>query len=267
MSRVAIVIDADASMAAQARTLAERLQLPLATLEDANADLLLVRTADRLELRTNGPHRTGPIYVDFTAGRIGHRREAGGLARQLIARAIGFKGSPRHVVDATAGLGRDAFMLACLGCRVTAIERSPIIAALLEDGLRRAATDPDLAPIVQARLRLVEGDAKAVLPRLAAEHTCEVTYIDTMFPQKAKSALAKKEMRICRLVTGDDPDAAELLDIARSCTQSRVVVKRWLRAPALRPDPDITYKGKTIRYDVYLCRRQEAGPAAGPTQA
>ena len=42
----------------------------------------------------------------------------------MIARAIGLN-SPTapHVLDATAGLGGDAFVLASLGCPVTMVER------------------------------------------------------------------------------------------------------------------------------------------------
>jgi 16S rRNA (guanine1516-N2)-methyltransferase len=35
------------------------------------------------------------------------------------------------------GLGKDAFVLASLGCRVTLVERNPVVHALLRDGLDR----------------------------------------------------------------------------------------------------------------------------------
>lgn len=253
MRSIAVIADPPSpDLTAQAAELAKRTSLPLATMGPSCAELLLAVTPTRLELRTVGPNRTGPVFVDLLGGPVGQRRGVGSLRRQLIARAIGFKHAGLRVVDATAGLGRDAFLMAWLGCHVTAIERSPVIAALLADGLNRAAAEPALAEAVSSRLRLVEGDARDLLPRLAADQPPDVTYVDTMFSPKAKSALARKEMRICRLVTGDDEDASELVATALAHTVSRVVVKRWLRSAALRANPDITYRGKTIRYDVYL---------------
>jgi len=176
--------------------------------------------------------------------------------RQLIARAVGFKGAPLNVIDATAGLGRDAFLLACLGCNVTAVERSPVMATLLADGLDRASVDPAVGPILRERFRLVRGDAREMLATLAESAPPNVVCIDPMFPHRTKSALVKKEMRLGRLVAGDDPDAADLFNVALSTARNRVVVKRALRAPALVRDPAFSYKGKAIRYDVYPTAHQ-----------
>jgi len=234
----------------RAAALADALGLPV-TGPDAGAfDALLVVTGQRIELRPVGPKQGGPVYVDFLVGAMRRRLRELGSTRQLIARAIGFKGLPLHVVDATAGLGRDAFVLACLGCRVMAVERSLVIAALLADGLERAAGDPVVGPIV-GRIRLVRGDARDYLADLGEPDWPDVTCIDPMFPRRAKSALVKKEMRLCRLVAGDDPDADDLLRVALTATKGRVVVKRSLRAPNLLEPPAFCYKGKTVRYDVY----------------
>ena len=82
-------------------------------------------------LGLESPHH-GAVTSDFVGGAARHRREFGGGAGQPVARAIGLKGSQRpQVVDATAGLGRDAFVMASLGCRVTLVERSPVAAALV----------------------------------------------------------------------------------------------------------------------------------------
>ncbi|MFQ5493972.1 MAG: class I SAM-dependent methyltransferase, partial [Phycisphaerae bacterium] len=114
---------------------------------------------DRLELReqTTGDRRAGaraggrPILVDFIGGSTGYRRHARLSRRQPIALAMGRRHGPLQVVDATAGLGRDAFLLACMGLSVHMVERNAVLAALLGDGLRRAqaATDPNLAAIIK----------------------------------------------------------------------------------------------------------------------
>lgn len=237
---------------ARAAGLADRLRLPLASPPAAPGMLVLAVTEGQLELRAGGGRASAPIRVDFVSADLARRREGGGLSGRPIARAIGFKGGPLEVWDATAGLGRDALLMASLGCRVTAVERSPVLSALLADGWRRAMSDSRVGAMLRERMRLVEGDARSLLAGLAEGQRPDVVYIDPMFPPSGKSALPKKEMRVCRLVVGDDVDAIDLLEAALGAARVRVVVKRWLRVPPLRENPDIVYRGKTIRYDVYL---------------
>jgi len=251
---IAVTADPDTStLRPQVEALADRLSLPIADFHQSAFDAYLVVTDRRLELRAPASARMGGVYVDFLASSMRRRQREMTAARQLIARAVGFKGRPLTVIDATAGLGRDAFLLACLGCTVTAVERSPIILTLLADGLERAGADPDLGPIVRQRLRLVEADARGYLAALDEQHRPDVVYLDPMFPHRSKSALAKKEMRLCRLVAGDDPDAGELFDFAGAAARARVVVKRWLRAPDLGRPPAFSYRGRSVRSDVYPC--------------
>ena len=146
-------------------------------------------TGERLELRQRGPNAPGPVYADFTAGRAEHRRKHGGGRGQLLARAVFPKGvtSPT-VVDATAGLGRDAFVLASLGARVTLLERSPIAYALLDDALRRAHSS-GVADIA-ARMTLRSGDAASYLQTLSERP--DVIYLDPMYPHTKQAGAAKK---------------------------------------------------------------------------
>jgi len=258
---VAVVPGADDQhLRAAAASLAEELALPLsAGGEDdlGTFDLMLVVTERRLELREARRGRLGPISVDFLAGTGGYRRRTARAGRQLIAKAVGLRGEPLRVLDATAGLGRDAFLLACMGCTVVAVERSPLIAALLRDGLDRAAANPD-AEIkrIAERVSLITKDARDVMKELVAADMPDVVYLDPMYPPKKKAALAKKEMRVCRLLVGDDDDAGDLLDVARGVARKRVVVKRLRHAPPLAPDRTAEHIGRTVRYDVYQPRTQ-----------
>jgi 16S rRNA (guanine1516-N2)-methyltransferase len=164
------------------------------------------------------------------------------------------------VLDATAGLGRDAFVLAALGCEVTLIERHPLVAALLEDGLRRASADSATAAIA-ARMRLREGDAIALMRDWSGDAP-QVVYLDPMFPPRDKSALVKKEMRVFRPLVGDDGDAPALLTAALSLASHRVVVKRPRKALALSIGgivPGYALEGKSSRFDVYPKRAFKAG--------
>jgi len=196
----------------------------------------------------------GNVHIDFVHGKLGHRRQFGGGRGQAIAKAIGMKsGANPTVVDATAGLGRDAFILASLGAQVTMIERSPILAALLEDGLNRMATEPELADIANTQLRLVHADAREwLLQQASTDDRPEVIYLDPMYPHRSKSALVKKEMRALRALVGDDEDSALLLQAARQCATKRVVVKRPKGAPLVGDaKPSGNVQSKNTRYDIY----------------
>ncbi len=168
----------------------------------------------------------------------------------MIAKAVGVgTGIRPSVLDATAGLGRDAFVLATLGCAVTLIERQPLIAALLEDGLRRATGDKEVGAIV-ARMTLLKGNAIELMRKM--DEAPQVIYLDPMFPHRDKSALVKKEMRIFRPLVGDDPDAPALLEAALELASHRVVVKRPRKAPPIEgAKPSYSLDGKSSRYDIY----------------
>lgn len=219
-------------------------------------DLVLFLGSAGLELREAGRARHRGLRVDFVEGSTAFRRRTGHSRKQPLARSVGLGGNEYRVVDATAGLGRDAFLLACLGCRVTAVERSPIVAALLRDGLSRAlsAGDERLRVVVE-RVQLVVADARDWLRRLPAGDAPDAVYVDPMYPERRKSALPAKEMRLCRMLVGDDPDAADLLAAARG-VGCRVAVKRHRHASRLAEDTAATIMGKTVRYDIYLARQR-----------
>lgn len=226
---------------------------------EPDIEFALVLTETRLELRRFGPDAPGPVWVDFVGGAVAHRRRFGGGRGQPIAKAVGLKGgrSPR-VLDATAGLGRDAFVLASLGCYVTLVERSPVAAALLEDGLARASTDPETASVV-ARMQLRRGDARQLLA-LATETPPDVVYLDPMYPKLERRAKVKKEMQAFQALIGGDPDADALLEPALAAAKERVVVKRPDGAPPLAGrTPTLTYGTRKHRFDVYVLRAIRAG--------
>ena len=245
----------DAALAEQASELASYWHLPLGEAQEGALQLQL--TPERLQLVQTGKGAPGPVYVDFVHGAQAHRRRFGGGRGQTIARAVGLKGgSNPRVLDATGGLGRDAFVLASLGCEVTLLERSPMVAALLADGLARAAQDRELADWIGQRMRLIHADALEWMDQLAAlgdSAKPDVVYLDPMFPHRQKSALVKKEMRLFQQLVGEDAAAAQLLPPARVIARKRVVVKRPDYASPLGGEaPSMAITGKKHRYDVYL---------------
>jgi 16S rRNA (guanine1516-N2)-methyltransferase len=250
---VGVMCEATSQME-RAHALARRLSLPLITGNDMPVKTGLMVTENGLELRDlsgTGPSET--LRPDLVKGALGYRRQHGGGVRQALARAVGVKGRPGlRLLDATAGLGRDGFMLAWLGCSVHLLERSPIIAALLEDALARAWEAPELRDVVEARIELTCGDSIELLPRLTAGTRWDAIYLDPMYPERSKAALVKKEMRWLRGLVGPDQDSARLLRVALACTANRVVVKRPKGAPMLEgPDPSFEIREKNSRFDVY----------------
>ncbi|MDH3672838.1 MAG: class I SAM-dependent methyltransferase [Gammaproteobacteria bacterium] len=242
---IAVMTGFDDSCDRTAAKLAGRLKLPLVTADTAQSfSYLLVVTPKRLELRENRRGMTRPICVDTTVFR--RRRSTLNLSRrQPLARAIG--PHTNTVVDATAGIGQDAFLLALMGYRVTAIERSAIIAALLQDGVSRAGDS------LAGRVDVIFGDTREVLPSMRPAP--DTVYLDPMFPPKRKrSALAKKSVRTLRDLVGDDDDAVELLAVCLRHAANRVVVKRPSYADPLKPAPSANHRGKLVRYDVYFVK-------------
>ena len=232
----------------QADEWAQRLGLPRV---DADAGFAVQVGADGLQVQQLGPQAPGPVRVDFVEGQAAHRRLFGGGNGQMIAKAVGIaQGVRPRVLDCTAGLGKDAFVLASLGCQMTLIERQPLVAALLEDGLARARGDGETGPIV-ARMTLLTGNAIEHLRQWQGEPP-QVIYLDPMFPHREKSALVKKEMRVFRPLVGDDLDAPALLEAALALATHRVVVKRPRKAPIIEgAKPSHSLEGKSSRYDIY----------------
>jgi len=238
----------------KASSLCRKLSIPLVQGETEEYEFLLIYSAEGLALKQTGKKSPGLIRVNFTSPTMTYRLKHGGGRSQALARAVGLKkGWEPTVIDATAGLGRDGFILAYLGCHVHMLERSQILAVLLEDGLQRAEQSEQIAAIIKKRLLFNQTDSKIFLQKLEQENYPDVIYLDPMYPERTKSSLVKKEMRILRKLAGEDQDAAGLLSIALDCARNRVVVKRPRQAQTLtsmKPSHQIT--GKTSRFDVYL---------------
>ncbi|OOF14843.1 MULTISPECIES: class I SAM-dependent methyltransferase [unclassified Salinivibrio] len=235
----------------------ERLTSKWSLTHENDSPFALVMTETRLELRKQDEPKLGAVYVDFVDGAVGHRRKFGGGKGQAIAKAVGLnKGVTPRVLDATAGLGRDGFVLASLGCEVQLIERHPVVAALLDDGLQRAYQDAEIGTWMRARMTLLHASSAQALTEMAQTpglQRPDVVYLDPMYPHKKKAALVKKEMRVFQSLVGADTDADSLLDPALALARSRVVVKRPDYAePLAGIAPHSSIATKKNRFDMYI---------------
>jgi 16S rRNA (guanine1516-N2)-methyltransferase len=238
----------------EADSFAAQQNLPLYREHNSAYALQLKYNAQRIELFDTALETH--IHVDFVSGALAHRQQYGGGRGQPLARAIGLKhGNRPTVLDATAGLARDACILAGLGCSMTLVERSPVLFTLLHDGIRRAILDTSVTDMLCNFMNLVNADARLYLEHSSEEARPEVIYLDPMYPERKKSALVKKDMQILQRLLMEPDDAAQLLGVALAYANKRVVVKRPIHADALAgPAPTTSISSKKTRYDVYVIR-------------
>ncbi|EUC71429.1 16S rRNA methyltransferase [Alcanivorax sp. 97CO-5] len=209
-------------------------------------ELVLGWHDDCLGLWRPGGKQT-PLTVSFCDGKQGYRLTPERVRHERLIKALGKPKDDRiRVLDATAGLGRDAALMAQAGFQVMLAERSPILHAMLADGLQRAP-----ASLVANMQLLACADSKIAEP--SALHA---VYLDPMFPAREKSAAVKKDLqwlqRLCPYP--DEVEEQQLLDWARALGASRVVVKRPVKAGFLAGvTPSFSQKGKAVRFDIYTC--------------
>lgn len=212
----------------------------------------LIHTPEGVTLTLPSQAKWRAFLIDFRQGTIRYRYEHLQGRNELIAKAIGWKkGQALHVFDTTAGLGREAFLLAGLGCEVTLFERHQAISQLLKDALYRASLDPALSNII-SRMKLIESCAIEHLRNHPPLIHPDVIYCDPMFEARSKSAAVKKEMQLLQTVVGCDLDAQQLVEVAWSLAKKRVVIKRAYGAPILIASPSLVFKAKSHRFDVYI---------------
>ena len=251
--RIGFCLDhGDPAQSAYLKLLAELLELEDVTGKPASYSFTLGYRNDRLELTQVDETELTSLFVDFLSGPSYYRFKNDRRISQPLAKAVGIKAGYRpDILDCTAGFGEDGFVLAALGCKVTLIERAPVVWALLDDGIRRAAKSNALGQIAKEYMLLVRADSLDYIKRTG--QTFDTIYLDPIFPPRSGSALNKKKMRLLKALVGTDPDASQLLDTALAHAGKRVSVKRPIKADPLGGrEPSFSVSAKSSRYDVYL---------------
>lgn len=232
----------------RAQALAEKLRIPFCGPTPAEGISFYLRVGEELSLELLVEGDLISFFIDYGSGRVHTRRTSG---KQILLKAIG--GAGKKVLDATAGLGRDAFVLASLGCLVTALEKSAVLGELVMDGLKRCEEDENLKRI-SSRLKFIVGESSDYIDKSEVDDF-DVLYIDPMYPKNQKSAKPKKEMMILqeffKSEPGEEFGARQILDKGIKKVK-RVVVKRPLNGPELVSGVNFKFKGTTTRFDVYV---------------
>lgn len=223
----------------------------------SDAGLLFGFRDGKLSLWQNSRQAPSPTCVDFESSDMQYRLRSSGR-RQGLARAVGLhRRSGLSILDVTAGLGKDAFILAALGAKVTLVERSALIHALLVDGLDRARQS-SLESIRTAvgRMMLLHADAVTCLKGEDSSEHCDVLYLDPMYPPRRKSAGVRKDIASLQLLLGPDQDSDQLFQAALESGVPRIVLKRPLhQSKGNTPPASFQVKGKNSRFDVYVRSR------------
>lgn len=203
------------------------------------------------------------LCVDFVRGKARHRMKEAGFGASMLTKALGVRSFFRRngeypcIVDATGGLGQDAWALASTGCQLTLFEQHPVIHALLADALRRAAKNPATSEIA-SRVTLTRANAEQAMRNLRKQDMHAV-YLDPMYPEKRRNAASKKGMQFLHELLGPVPaqESPSLFLSAVATGVSRVVVKRPKGAPCLPGSEQFSGQKTEVispntRYDIYL---------------
>lgn len=192
----------------------------------------------------------GLTYQGDFAETMMHRVTNGRLQHEMLVKAASSEKEGRKAIDATAGMGEDAFLLAAQGYEVTLYEQNPVVAALLKDAIRRAKKNQILKDIA-GRMKVVEADSVECMSKLL--DPVDVIYLDPMFPARQKSSLINKKLQLIQKLEPPCSEETDLFDAALKVGPSRIIVKRPLKSEYLAGrEPSYTLKGKAIRYDCYV---------------
>lgn len=229
--------------------LAERMQIPLyQSLNDEISEGVFLSWREGCLSIIDSNNRKSSFSVEIEH-RPGEQLSWPIAKTGAFAQALGKK--TKTVVDATTGWGQDSLAMFRMGYDVLSIERSPVMAELLTDGFKRLQQLAWVRQLNLATPQLRLGNAIDILGKLEFEPDC--IYLDPMFPPKRKkSALAKKSIMVLRDLVGDDIDKEALFEAALRAAGKRVVVKSPDYAEPLGGKPNESFKGKLLRYDVYL---------------
>lgn len=182
------------------------------------------------------------FFIDYNEPKFVQRINRCGQSEAII-RACCCKQKDIVIFDATAGLGRESFILA-QKYNVYMFERNPVVRLLIEQGLSDCR-------LINRKPILTDFDS---IDTYQGELRANVIYYDPMFDNEPKSALVKKNMQIFHKLIGYDLDCEYFFIKALHMAKDKVVVKRPKgQAPLvyknIKPSGSIIVGA--IRFDIY----------------
>ena len=209
------------------------------TAQENGIQVTWLNEAQKIEF-THSFHDAGQFYSRITPVKQG-----------LLKACTNKQRSIRSILDLTAGWGLDSFILAQHGKRVTMLEQNKLLHSIISHSLNNASQHSHTSAAA-SRIELVLINSADFLRTIDGSRRFDCIYLDPMFPEHKSGAKPGKEMQILQKLT-ENLDIVDCFDTALETALNRVVVKRPAKSPALTDrKPDMTYREKTIRFDVYL---------------
>lgn len=252
-----IVVVYEGSVESREEALASRLDVILVDareLDQIPARYYLQFLRSGLCLCEVGSKAASPTCVDFYDPAL-HKRVSDSIKNQNLVRALGLKKKPKpRVLDAMAGLGKDAYLMASAGCSVQMLEKSDVVYELLSDGLKRLIGDAE-HEFADTLLLAHQDFLNCSYPK----GHFDIVYLDPMYPLIDRKSKAKKDMDRLHGLLGADTGDKLLFSKAAEIASRRIVIKRPKNAPDFDArSPDISYRGSSARFDVYLISENTA---------
>ena len=222
----------------------------LQAIDNINAEGFTFRLNKKNQLELFSTELNQSIVVDFTSNDIQNKINPQ-KAKPAIVKAIeGRNNQPLNILDGTAGLGSDSFVIAARGHKVIAIEKSKIVYTLLLDGLNRAKNSESIYKFAN-NISLYNFDTESYLSQ--TQEIFDVIYLDPMFPERKKSAKVKKGMQTLQLLLGhSNSDENNLFNLAFNKSK-KLIIKRAVNNPYFADKkPTNSLKGKSNRFDIYI---------------
>jgi 16S rRNA G966 N2-methylase RsmD len=221
----------------RAKKLSEKYNVPLINSESAETYVSI----DDQSILHSGNYK---LENSFREGKF-RARISQYQGESLLKKAIGWQStSQKHILDTTGGLGHDAFILALLGQKITVLEKNTGLCILIEEALNNL---PNLPYFNHAKnkISVINNDSRAFL---SSAENFDVIYVDPMFNSKKKLKRTKQMQFLDNYLEEYDDPSVEFY----KSNFKRLVIKKELRAaPSIKGCSAISFKGSSVRYDVY----------------
>ena len=163
-----------------------------------------------------------------------------------LKKAIGYGGeSSKKILDCTAGLGHDAFILALLGQYVTFVEKNKGLCILFELALENL---PPTSYFQEAkeRITIINDDSASFVDKL---FDYDVVYIDPMFEDRGNAGRSG----MMSLISDYLDDFTDVSDVLIRSKFNRLVIKRQKQfKQSGNIAPSFILHGKSINFHVFI---------------